>query len=91
MDFAMCIADQGQAKRSDAMSIHRERGFAPDLIDPFLTNWATALRVAAGAADLTLKAAPCPYSRCAVRGFPRHLTARASHDVHLESVRRAWR
>jgi hypothetical protein len=60
MDFAMCIVDQGQAKRSDAMSTHRERGFAPDLIDLFLTDWTTALRVAAGAADLTLKAAPCP-------------------------------
>jgi hypothetical protein len=47
-DFAMRIVDQGQAKRSDAMSIHRERGFAPDLIDK-----AMALRVAAGAVDLT--------------------------------------
>jgi hypothetical protein len=89
MDFAMCIADQGQAKRSDAMSIHRERGFAPDSIDPFLTNWATALRVAAGAADLTRKAASCPYSRYALRGFSRHLSARASHEIRLQPDRRA--
>jgi hypothetical protein len=90
MDFAMCIVDQGQAKRSDAISIHRERGFASDSIDPSLTNWATALRMAAGAVDLT-REAPCPYSRYASRGFPRHLSARASHDIHLESVHRAWR
>ena len=84
-DFAMCIVDQGQAKRSDATFIHRERGFAPDLIDPVLTNGAMALRVAAGAVDLTRKA-PCPYSRYALRGFPRHLSARASHEIHLEFV-----
>ncbi|MBN9079002.1 MAG: hypothetical protein J0H84_22590 [Rhizobiales bacterium] len=44
MDFAMRIVDQGQAKMSDAMSIYRERGFAPDLIDETM-----ALRVAARA------------------------------------------
>jgi hypothetical protein len=82
-DFAMRIVGQGQAKRSDAMSIHRERGFAPDLIDK-----AMALRVAAGAVDLTRKA-PCPYSRYELRGFPRHLSARAGHEIHLESVHRA--
>jgi hypothetical protein len=65
------------------MSIHRERGFAPDLIDK-----AMALRVAAGAVDLTRKA-PCPYSRYASRDFPRHLSARASHEIHLQSVHRA--
>jgi hypothetical protein len=88
MDFAMRIVDQGQAKMSDAMSIHRERGFAPDLIDPVLPNGTMALRVAAGAVDMTRKA-PCPHSRYAPRGFPRHLPARASHEIHLESARRA--
>jgi hypothetical protein len=82
-DFAMCIIDQGQAKRSDAMFTHRERGFAPDLIDK-----AMALRVAAGAVDLTRKA-PCPYFQYDLRGFPRHLSARASHEIRLESLRRA--
>jgi hypothetical protein len=72
-NFAMCIVDQGQAKRSDAMFIHREGGFAPDLIDE-----AMALRVVAGAVDLTRKA-PCSYSRYDLRRFPRHLLARASH------------
>ena len=62
------------------MFIHRERGFAPDLIDKTM-----AFRVAAGAIDLTRKA-PCPYSRYALRGFPRHLSARASHEIHLEFV-----
>jgi hypothetical protein len=70
------------------MSIHRERGFAPDLIDPVLPNGTMALRVAAGAVDLTRKA-PCPYSRYVLRGFPRHLSARASHEIHLQSVHRA--
>ena len=65
------------------MSIHRERGFAPDLIDKTM-----ALRVAAGAVDPTRKAL-CPYSRYDLRGFPRHLSARASHEIHLHSVCRA--
>jgi hypothetical protein len=82
-DFAMCIVDQGQAKVSDAMFTHRERGFAPALIDK-----AMALRVAAGAVDLMRKA-PSPYSRYEPRRFPHHLSARASHEIHLESVRRA--
>jgi hypothetical protein len=80
-DFAMRIVDQGQAKMGDAMSIHHEQGFAPDLIDK-----AMALQVAAGAVDLARKA-PCPYSRYAPWGFPRHLSARASHEIHLQSVR----
>jgi hypothetical protein len=82
-DFAMCIVDQGQARRSDAMFTHRERDFAQDLIDK-----AMALRVAAGAVDLTRKA-PCPYFQYDLRGFPRHLSARASHEIHLQSVHRA--
>jgi hypothetical protein len=88
MDFAMCIADQGQAKRSDAMFIHRERGFAPDSIDPSLTNWAMALRMAGGAVDLTRKA-PFPYYRYALRGFTRPLSARASDEIRLQPDRRA--
>ncbi|OJU04425.1 MAG: hypothetical protein BGN87_20795 [Rhizobiales bacterium 65-79] len=56
---------------------------APDLIDK-----AMALRVAAGAVGLARKV-PCPYSRYDLRGFPRHLSARASHEIHPESVHRA--
>jgi hypothetical protein len=53
----MRIVDRDQAKMSDTMSIHRKRGFAPDLIDKAMT-----LPMAAGALDLTRKA-PCPDSR----------------------------
>ena len=70
------------------MSIHRERGFAPDLTDPAFTNKAMALGVAAVAVDLTRKAL-CPYSRYDLRVFPRHLSARASHEIHLQFIRRA--
>jgi hypothetical protein len=76
----MRIVDQGQAKVSDAMVAHRERGFAQDLIDKTM-----ALRVAAGAVDLTRKAS-CPYPRYGLRVFPRHLSARASHEIHLQST-----
>lgn len=79
----MRIVDQGQAKVSDAMVAHRERGFAQDLIDKTM-----ALRVAAGGVDLTHKA-PCPYPRYGPWAFPRHLLARASHEIHLQSVRGA--
>ena len=82
-DFAMPIVDQGQAKPSVAMSIHRERGLAPDLIAE-----AMALRVAAGAVDLAHNV-PCPYFRYALRAVPRHISTRAGHEIHLESVHRA--
>jgi len=82
-DFAMCIVDQGQANPSEGMQIHRERGFAPDLIDE-----AMALRVAAGAVDLA-RNVPHPYSRYAFRAMSRHLSARACHEINLESVHRA--
>ena len=79
----MCIVNQGQAKPSVAMPIHREGGYAPDLIDE-----AMALRVAAGAVDLA-RNVPCPYCRYALRAVPRQISARASHEIHLESVHRA--
>jgi 6-phosphofructokinase len=79
----MWIVDQGQAKPSVAMLAHRERGFAPESIDE-----AMALRVAAGAVDLTGNV-PCPYFRYALRAVPRHISARARHEIHLESVHRA--
>jgi|APThiThiocy_cv2_1041547.scaffolds.fasta_scaffold00382_8 hypothetical protein len=53
----MRIVDRDQAKMSEAMSIHRERGFAPDLTHETMT-----LPVTAGALDLGRKA-PCPDSR----------------------------
>jgi hypothetical protein len=81
-DFAMRIADQGQAKGGGAMSTRRKPGFAQDLVDE-----AMALRAAAGAVDLMRKA-PHPHCRYAI-GALRAASRFAPATIHFQPVRGA--
>ena len=79
----MGVFDQGQGNTSEWMPIHHERGFPPDLVDE-----AMALRVVAGAVDLIRKS-PRAYVIVRTSVFFYHVSARANHEIHLESVQRA--